>query len=513
MSDATPPPEPATPPPAAAASTPPDAKSPGDRLWELLQLAGQFKSWLVSVVAAAVSLWAAIEYGQQLGEWQWVAIAGGAAPMLVAGLCNLLPETLRILRDRRLRRWAVDITEAKPGYFRLWPWTEEDLARFSRPDQAERRIFKWIQSAEQPLLYLTGSSGSGKSSLLNAHVIPELRDAVAGTQFASLVVRSFDDTLADLKKQLLDPQASWHDPELSKKRKLHTLLQAVCESLQSETIPRRLLLVLDQFEELMILHELDDPRFAGVQEFLTGLLEKPIPGLTVLLTLRSDYEHLLEKLGLPRQDRGGTWEKVDPLRATDVRRFLTHSDSGINPQPDVLNAVIEEAQVVDGPRGLVRPIVMNMLGRVLQSRAGETPREFEPGTLLSRYLRESIESSDKSDHLPAILGELVQKDAGTKRPRTVGEVSTQADRDPYLVNGCLRELNDLGLVRPLTHDADVQARTWEVAHDFLARLLVPILETPHRTLWQKTRPTLAPLALVFVLISRLAKSNSVGWAT
>ncbi|MFT4559481.1 MAG: hypothetical protein ACI92S_004871, partial [Planctomycetaceae bacterium] len=206
-------------------------------------------------------------------------------------------------------------------------------------------------------------------------------------------------------------------------------------------------------------------------------------------------------------------KRPDPLRATDVRRFLTHSDSGINPQPDVLNAVIEEAQVVDGPRGLVRPIVMNMLGRVLQSRAGETPREFEPGTLLSRYLRESIESSDKSDHLPAILGELVQKDAGTKRPRTVGEVSTQADRDPYLVNGCLRELNDLGLVRPLTHDADVQARTWEVAHDFLARLLVPILETPHRTLWQKTRPTLAPLALVFVLISRLAKSNSVGWAT
>jgi hypothetical protein len=300
-------------------------------------------------------------------------------------------------------------------------------------------------------LYLTGSSGSGKSSLLNAYVIPELRDAVDGTKYVSLVVRSFDDTLADLKEQLLDPQASWQDPELSKKRKLHTLLQAVCESLQSETVPRRLLLVLDQFEELMILHDkLDDTRVAGVQELLTGLVEKPVPGLTVLLTLRSDYEHLLEQLGLPPQDRGGTWEKVDPLRATNVRRFLTHSDSGINLQSDVLNAVIEEAQVVDGTRGLIRPIVMNMLGRVLQSRAGETPREFEPGTLLSRYLRESIESSDKSDHLPAILAELVQKDAGTKRPRTVGEVSTQADRDPHLVHGCLRELNDLSLIRPVT---------------------------------------------------------------
>jgi hypothetical protein len=72
---------------------------------------------------------------------------------------------------------AVKTGVEQTGYFRIGPYQDrdEDRAKFNRPDRAEDKVLDWIEKSTQVPLYPTGDSGSGKSSLLNAFVLPKLR--------------------------------------------------------------------------------------------------------------------------------------------------------------------------------------------------------------------------------------------------------------------------------------------------------------------------------------------------
>jgi len=48
---------------------------------------------------------------------------------------------------------------------------------FKRLDGVDREVLNWLTSTKSSLLYLSGASGVGKSSLLAAGVLVELRDA------------------------------------------------------------------------------------------------------------------------------------------------------------------------------------------------------------------------------------------------------------------------------------------------------------------------------------------------
>src|SRR5262249_17020018 len=85
----------------------------------------------------------------------------------------------RAERNRRiLKALAVKSGIEQTGYFRIGPYqdTIEDRTKFSRPDRAEAKVLQCINKSSQVPLYLTGDSGCGKSSLLNAFVLPKLRE-------------------------------------------------------------------------------------------------------------------------------------------------------------------------------------------------------------------------------------------------------------------------------------------------------------------------------------------------
>jgi hypothetical protein len=71
-----------------------------------------------------------------------------------------------------------------PVYFRLRAYEADDNG-FKRPDEAVKLVQKWIIASNIPLLYLSGQSGVGKSSLLNAAIIP----ALASSGWVALCVR------------------------------------------------------------------------------------------------------------------------------------------------------------------------------------------------------------------------------------------------------------------------------------------------------------------------------------
>src|SRR5579862_9636323 len=129
---------------------------------------------LVLLVFLSVSAIKATAVGAELAIPAWVLI----------GLCFLAVVIQAVVewRAERTRR-SMQIIAVKPGseqsgYFRIGPYqnTAEDRAKFRRADQAEKRALEWIRNADQMPLYLCGDSGSGKSSLLNAFVLPMLRE-------------------------------------------------------------------------------------------------------------------------------------------------------------------------------------------------------------------------------------------------------------------------------------------------------------------------------------------------
>src|SRR6516162_5862655 len=107
-----------------------------------------------------------------LGGAPWLLVPVAVLPLASAIVGELIPAWLRRRRQNRI----IHVVEEKPGYFRVGPYSEsaDDRSRYTRADDAHKRVLEWLAQTDQPVLYLTGLSGTGKSSLLYAYVLPGL---------------------------------------------------------------------------------------------------------------------------------------------------------------------------------------------------------------------------------------------------------------------------------------------------------------------------------------------------
>src|SRR5262249_7615238 len=140
-----------------------------------------FVGMMVAYVVAIVLLWKYASddlralYATVGMFWFWPIMA---TPIVFILLFSMLPTGWRALRERRLKTATIggDV-QFKPGYFRLHPYGAADRGTFKRLDGADSAIWAWLKSTKASLLYLSGASGVGKSSLLAANVLPQLRDS------------------------------------------------------------------------------------------------------------------------------------------------------------------------------------------------------------------------------------------------------------------------------------------------------------------------------------------------
>ena len=114
---------------------------------------------------------------------------GSVTPIVIFYFLYLRPEWQATTKDRRLEILGIHGRPEKTDYFRLDPYEPGD--RYKRADNAHVKVLQWIKHSQQPFLYLSGQSGTGKSSLLNAAVIPALTDEGAG--FRVVKARPHDD--------------------------------------------------------------------------------------------------------------------------------------------------------------------------------------------------------------------------------------------------------------------------------------------------------------------------------
>ncbi len=211
------------------------------------------------------------------------------------------PELKRIeeqvlLHDQRLAAPLSDHEELVSGvnpFNGLHAFTEGDADRFFGRDRFVEDLVCRIAAGNR-LVALVGASGSGKSSVLLAGLVPAVRSGLVGEDHEWLIAemvpgsRPFRETEAAFAGAALDAPDDLGDllgdPE-------DGLLRASIRLLDDS---QRLLLVIDQFEELFTLGTPQTERDRFIRN-LEVVLDDPSGRVVVALGLRADfYGHPLE---------------------------------------------------------------------------------------------------------------------------------------------------------------------------------------------------------------------------
>ena len=399
----------------------------------------------------------------------------GGIPTALAILAWIQDAVSTFVHRRRLQRRYVP---PKHGYFRVEPYNTEIGApgepSYSRPDGAHDDVLRWISGASSSLLYLTGRSGCGKSSLVSAWLKPKLEQV----NWVVLILRGFGAPLHAAATAISAPGLLWARPP-SSADPYDQLRKAAARATENG---RRLLIVIDQFEEFLITHE--DDTIMQSQESLTKLSRETLTGLHLLLVFRSDYEHLVYSLGLPTLHQSENWTEIGPYNKHDAIQFMR---GGLPETNEILlERLISGLEDIEGTPGLYRPIALNMAGMILYRDAGSLGQA--PEQLMHRYISDAIHTPEIAEYAPRILKMMITS-GGRKRPLvSLSNLAVETQLEASTIHQCLNRLSAMNLVRPL----DIARSQWEICHDFLAQLIGNVLARRRPLRWRTVGHWLAP---------------------
>lgn len=344
---------------------------------------------------------------------------------------------------------------------------------FGRETDIQRLIGKLTH---QKFVAIVGASGSGKSSLVLAGLLPKLaEDALPGSRdWNVLTIRPGGNPLRSLAEAvaLLAPPTE----RLGLVEELTVQLARSNNSLRGALVtramvsPRPLLLVIDQFEEVFTQHEEtrdDTPRFIAN---LAGVLELGGNQVRVVITLRADFldrclqfpllRKLLEDGQLLLGDLGD--EELREAIIQPARKVGAFFEKGL------VNAILRE---VEDQRGAL-PLLQHALYELWRARRGPwlTLDAYEESGgvsgALERRAQQTFDSLSPEQKLIArnILLRLTSLEDGTRETRR------RAPREELYPKAAERREVDAVLERLASPEARLvvaDQETVEVTHEAL----------------------------------------------
>ncbi len=226
---------------------------------------------------------------------------------------------------------------------------------------------------KERFLAVVGASGSGKSSLVRAGLVPALQWNQASADWSIHIFTPGAHPLESLAECLLqqnksaEANATLMDDLARDTHSLHLFNQ---RSTQSENTAR-VLLVIDQFEELFTLCRSETERILFIDNLLTSASE--LDGLTsVIITLRADfYAHCASYIQL-REALAHHQEYIGPMSEEELRRAIEeparHGHWEL--EPGLVELLLHDAGAGHEPGAL--PLLSHALLETWQRRRGRT---------------------------------------------------------------------------------------------------------------------------------------------
>ncbi|MFC5828266.1 BTAD domain-containing putative transcriptional regulator [Nonomuraea insulae] len=354
---------------------------------------------------------------------------------------------------------------ARNPYKGLRPFTETDAADFFGREALTARLLARLR--EDRFLAVVGPSGSGKSSVVRAGLVPALRaGAVTGSEHWYVArmtpgARPWEELQAALRAIAI------HSPG--------PLAEASDLTAALPGDHGELLLVIDQFEELFTLVA-DEGQRRGFLSALLASMARPSSRLRVVITLRADfYDRPLQYAQLAALIRSHT-EVVVPLTAEEVERAVTEPArrSGVTTAPGLVAEIA--ADVANQPGAL--PLLQYALAELFDRRRNErlTPSAYRDIGRISEALARRADEVFVS--LPRRVQEAARQlflrlltvgdGAGDTRRRVPQAELLSLEHDPRDMQAAI---DAFGAARLLSFDRDPDTRgpTAEVAHEALLR--------------------------------------------
>jgi WD40 repeat protein len=310
-------------------------------------------------------------YGLETTTWPVIPLTLHPADLpprlaMLTGLNATDPDTWPHVLERLL----ADLQRPVPGpaprppcpYPGMVPFSEADSHRFFGRDEETRELLERLRL--HPFITVIGPSGSGKSSLVFAGLVPALRQSgLFGS--GEWLVRSMRPGQAPLEAlaHALDGDPAHLDQavaELLRRVRSNDLSRSSPAATETATANDRLLLVVDQFEELFGPDVVDRVPF---QEALLRLARAP--DCSVVLTVRADFYPDLMASPLWHQIQAHRFE-VLPLDEDGLREAIVRpaEDVGVFVETALVERLVADAAGEPGILPLVQETMVLLWERV-----------------------------------------------------------------------------------------------------------------------------------------------------
>ena len=408
-------------------------------------------------------------------------------------------------------------------YKGLTPYTEADAAFFFGRESERQIIAANLMAARLTVLY--GPSGVGKSSVLRAGVMRDLRRTAKRNQAERGVAEFAPVAFGD-----------WREPDVA-----HALLRAVHDAvadLAGESLPEpepgdsltdglaayaeavggELFVILDQFEEYFLYHPRDEGD-GGFDDELSRAVAQPDLRVNFLIALREDalagldrfkgrMPRLLENyLRLRHLDRAGGRAAIEePVKQFNVQR--AEELAAVSVEPQLVDAVLDQVKAgqlsldestqggVGAPTAapddasIEAPYLQLVMSRIWEEELEEGCHVLRLQTLerlggAARIVRTHLDEamanlSPEERELAASVFHHLVTPSGTKIAHALSDLAEYAGVKESDLRPVVERLSG-GSVRILRPAADAAGResgsTYEIFHDVLAG---PILDWRQR---------------------------------
>ena len=373
-------------------------------------------------------------------------------------------------------------TEGSLPYLKAKGNVAQEITVSGRQEDIDELI-KRIGSTEHILTVLYGQSGVGKSSMLEAGLIPDLLDkhkVIGSRDVLPVLLRKYSNWIKELSKVL--------ETALRKQKKInvvyteHPTLDSVLDRLQRNSEDNLLtVLVFDQFEEFFFINT-NSPNernlFAG---FLSKCLN--LTAVKVIISLREDYLHLLldcnrranlDVINNNILDKNILYYigNLSPESAKSVIESLTkHTHFYL--ESDLVNDLVNALSI----QGEVRPIELQIVGTELQEQniteskqfwlLGTKPKE----KLVQSYLGKVVEDcGEENKQIAELVLYLLTEENDKRPPKTLSELET----DLRAITASLASDCSLPLVldifvksRLVSLLPEIPSHRYQLVHDYL----------------------------------------------
>jgi tetratricopeptide (TPR) repeat protein len=353
------------------------------------------------------------------------------------------------------------------------PFDLAEAGRFFGRSREIAELAEWWQ--QNRLVILTGDSGTGKTSLVQAGVIRRLADDGANVlPLGSPVLRPGGPAPSEHGARNAFTFAlltSWWRDEAPGRLSESSIEDTLVRLERTDRLGRPMptLAAIDRLPRIVA----DSARHQERREFLTGLAEAltAMPHVHLLITARTEEVPVLRRwlstlepaiepvvFSLNALDRDAALEVLSSTMAGSVVEFAPRSGAG-----QILDEIAEAGTEVppgaEGVPGAVEPVLLQIVMRELWERLSGQDTVISPEMIpdvelaVARYCARVVSSITVDHDLPTCeVGSWLRKAFVTREgmPRTLPD----DERPAEMTEAVIRALEDHYLVRPITVDGD-----------------------------------------------------------